>query len=773
MIRYSRALALCLLLAVGLAVPAAAARGATYYVANDGSDSATGLSADEPRRTLGSLVGKAEPGDSVLLRRGDVFREGADFSSQAEGEGSGGMTFGAYGPADAPKPIISGSVAVTDWQRHEGEIRVAEVEQAIEHLFVNNELMLIARYPNEGWLRVIKGGATDGGDEAAFCPGLTDHEPNADDYWNGATMRWRRWSWVHQVRPVTDYEAETGRLVVEGTTNHTRRDPFWSGFYLEGKLEELDTPGEWYFDPEAMRVYLWPPEGADPNRALVEGAVRETGLKVHGATVEGITFRHQLGNALTITGRSKVRNCRFEGTAGAGIFAPWSVRNARVAGNVFAHNLDNAIVWNENPENGLVSVIEDNVIRETGMVPGYEVGKGWNAVGVNLYHGRGVRVRHNTIDGTGYAGIFVGHAGNTIEYNTIRRAMSTLNDGAGIYANCDRNVIRHNVISEVRGNLESSHRTPNPNADQRAFENSWSWANLGHGIWLEFLGDFRGSVVEGNTCARNGGYGLFLPNNFETVARDNVLFGNKRGQLQLSGRGSYERTGRRHDIPQNNTITGNVLCATGDEQSTLIFRPEQHYGKMLGNRFIHSRKSSPILVHGRGSEKWSTSALSISGWQRRFDWADPEPVFIGPDIMPEGAEEPVRLVTNQSREVRSVPLDGLWLDPDMNVVRGPVTLAPHTSTVLVRPARPAVVPTRRTAAAEGRLSWCHVIVEQEREWSASSNADWLVVQGEGAGTGPGTVRYKVLPNETGEAREAEITAAGRAHTVRQVGTEID
>ncbi len=501
--------------------------------------------------------------------------------------------------------------------------------------------------------------------------------------------------------------------------------------------------------------------------------MREKGLTVNGSTVRDISFQHQLGNALTITGAAEVRNCRFEATAGSGIFAPWSVAGARVIGNVFADNLNNAITWNENPENGSASVIADNVIRNTGMVPAYEASTGWYAVGICAYNARDLRIRGNTIDGTGYSGMFIGSPGNHVAYNTVRRAMWTLNDGAGIYTNCDRNFIHH-IITDVRGNLESSHRIPVPHAKERTRENSWSWANLGHGIWLEFLGDFRGSVVERNTCARNGAYGLFLPNNFETIVRDNVLYGNRRGQLLLSGRSSYERTGRGHNLPQNHRITGNLLCATGEEQATLTFRPQCDYGRMLGNRFIHPYRPAPLNIHGTGSAKWTQNAFSIADWQQNFAWADPAPTFIGPADVAEEAEEPVRLLTNDSATVQNMHVEGLWLDPEMNLVGDFVSLAPHTSTVLIRLLPDRLVPAECQAPAAGRLNWCHVILEPGREWSVQSTADWLVVEGKGQGAGPGTVRYKVKPNQGGEPRRAKITAAGHSHAVNQVargGTE--
>ena len=90
------------------------------------------------------------------------------------------------------------------------------------------------------------------------------------------------------------------------------------------------------------------------------------------------------------------------------------------------------------------------------------------------------RVRYNTIDGTGYAGIILGNPHNVVEYNIIRRAMSTLNDGGGVYTDTGESIIRHNIILETVGNIESSH----------------PWDCKGHGIWPEFLSDNRDSVIE-------------------------------------------------------------------------------------------------------------------------------------------------------------------------------------------------------------------------------------------------------------------------------------
>ncbi len=90
-----------LLLALALS---ASAHAATYYVAANGDDAHAGTSPDAAWRTLAKVQASVASGDTVLLRRGDVFREGMDFT---DGKVDG-LTFGAYGPDDSPQPVIDG-----------------------------------------------------------------------------------------------------------------------------------------------------------------------------------------------------------------------------------------------------------------------------------------------------------------------------------------------------------------------------------------------------------------------------------------------------------------------------------------------------------------------------------------------------------------------------------------------------------------------------------------------------------------------------------------
>jgi hypothetical protein len=64
-------------------------------------------------------------------------------------------------------------------------------------------------------------------------------------------------------------------------------------FYLENVLEELDQPGEWYFDAKASLLYYWPNATDAGVTQEVVAPLLDTLISVKGArdiTIEGIEF---------------------------------------------------------------------------------------------------------------------------------------------------------------------------------------------------------------------------------------------------------------------------------------------------------------------------------------------------------------------------------------------------------------------------------------------------------------------------------------------------
>lgn len=86
---------------------------ANYYIDSRGGDNGnSGTNVSSPWKTISKINNLTlSPGDSVLFKRGETWREQLTVTSS--GNSSGYITYGAYGSGD--KPVIMGSDSVYDW----------------------------------------------------------------------------------------------------------------------------------------------------------------------------------------------------------------------------------------------------------------------------------------------------------------------------------------------------------------------------------------------------------------------------------------------------------------------------------------------------------------------------------------------------------------------------------------------------------------------------------------------------------------------------------
>ncbi len=653
-----------------------------YYVSNEGDDNNNGLSKDHPVQTLKKAAESVLPGDVIMLRRGDIFRESVEIKP-------GNISICAYGEQDKPLPVVSGAIPIEGFSHFRDGIYVAEIDFTPGYLFFENKLLSIARYPNDGWLRTrywedskIPHHADPEqlaqANTMISCPELQEYAHNKEDFWIGANIRWRHHSWWFETREIIDYES-SGRLFLNDRSSifmnpHPGTVKGW-GFYLDNKLELLDTPGEWYFDKEKKRIYIFPPEGKDPNEFQVEASVRSTGIQISDGVVHHIKFQHQQDIGLEIGGVSVVQYCDFEGIGrdakpseggdgGAALLAKRDVQKARISYNSFRDNFNKGIFWLQDPNDSTSSTIERNNLENSGVIAGYGGSGPWHAVAILIASGKNVHVQYNQIQGSGYVGILFGTDGNYAEYNIIENAMATMNDGGGIYTNCSHSTIRHNIIMNTRGGMESS----------------GSWPTIAHGIWPEFLGEYRENIIEFNTVIGSGGDGIFLTNNFECIIRNNVCYNNDRFQLLIMGRGDQNK-----NVSQNHLITGNVLYAASPSQNTLYFDGANDYGILKENYFCKPF-SDRHIQEGKGWPQMNQDNhkhFTLNEWQKQYSWADTTPKT-DPGKLLNGEEEHSKIIINQTEQTRTFTLKGQWQNLDGEAISGSLILEPYTSQVLIK-----------------------------------------------------------------------------------------
>lgn len=636
---------------------------AQVYVAPNGVDGAAGTEC-APVATLAHAIGRASNGQTVYLQRGGVYAAvGVDVGS--------GRTITAYG--QGADPVLTASTPVTmdgTWTSN-ASVVTAAVAQPVLALYVNGRFVPLARYPNTGFLRIDNDDSVNQIVDAdlAARPGV------AAGRWTGAQVRWRRWSWWWETRPIANHSnATTLDLGDEGRFQDPFSDP-GSGYFIDNDLDELDAPGEWFWGNGTL--YLYPPSWADRATMRVDMVTSaETGVTTGGTHFDHVTFARYAGTALQIGRPATVDHCTFEQLETDAVRFTWDAQPFVVRNSVFRDVRNVAIAGWANRDGATGSRIERNLFLRIGMERGYGGSGSWHAAGVIVGAGKAVTVTLNRFVETGYAGVILGSDGHTVTRNIFVRTMGTLNDGAAVYTNCNASVITENIILDTLGDLETSH----------------PWWPLGHGIWPEFLSNFRDTQILNNTVYGSNGNGVFLPNNFTCTVSGNHLLDNRTSGLDLSGNTGDD---------QNHTITGNVLAVVSPTRrilrpenltvwwlppypapnpSALHYEPGIDYGSMGNTTFIAPQSGADVIRVQDGA-----NLTSVAEWATTAPWAS----ATGSSVVRRHA----MVLFNDTESPVQMPVPaGTWALADGTPAPSSLPLAPFRSVVLVTDAAPSGTP---------------------------------------------------------------------------------
>lgn len=341
-------------------------------------------------------------------------------------------------------------------------------------LFVNEKAATRARFPN-----------ADAAQPFLYATGGDfDHVMIAPEYIKESWGRARdaqinivpHWKFFNQWNTLTKVDPKSGRIDIADSERHGKILP-GNWFWIEGVREELDQPGEWFFDIGKRTLSYMPEPGVDPNTLAIVAPVADrlvhakgdvnAGTHVRNIHFEGIEFRHTSFTLGHIEARvhtdaavmfentldCSVRNCRFENIGG---YAFWLHLDSRR--NIFDRN----IVMNSGGGGVLMTGARLSYMDESRIyTPGDAAAKVFpilNEVTRNRvehcgkirYYGGGVHldsrpfamsmepgnlIAHNDFNDLSRNGVFAfrNQGGNVVEYNHIHNAMQTTIDGGCIH----------------------------------------------------------------------------------------------------------------------------------------------------------------------------------------------------------------------------------------------------------------------------------------------------------------------------------------------------
>jgi hypothetical protein len=335
---------------------AMAPRPTVLCVATDGNDANPGTKVkpfatlerarDEVRR-LKKAGGLPEGGVAVELRGGIYPREKL-FELTAEDSGTESAPV-VYRARRGDEVRLVGGKAVTGWQPVSDPTVLDRLDEAARgkvvqadlkalgisdfgspsgggiELFFQDKPMTLARWPNEGFIRIVdlvEPGTMDVRGTKGSKTGKFMYEGDRPRRWVGEKDAWLHgywfWDWSDQRHKVEAIDTERRVIsVVPPYHGYGYRKGQW--FYAFNILAELDSPGEWYLDRESGILYFWPPAAVEQGAAVV--SMLPTLVTLEGTshvTIRGLTLEATRGTALTIAGgtRSRIAGCTIRNLGG-------------------------------------------------------------------------------------------------------------------------------------------------------------------------------------------------------------------------------------------------------------------------------------------------------------------------------------------------------------------------------------------------------------------------------------------------------------------------
>src|SRR5271157_2578657 len=367
----------------------------TYYVSPTGSDSSPGTES-QPFATVQNGVNQLLAGDTLILRAGNYHES---VTVPRSGSAGAPMTLAAY-PGETPM-LIGAQPVNGPWTLSTGSIYAAPWPAQPMQVFSDGHLLNEARWPNTAIedLAGMTYSIADAGNSTSLTKaGL----PSVD--LTGAWIRVMAGeAWVGYDRQIVSDNQATGELTWTTPVNQLpelipRRG---NKFFVYGKLNLLDAPSEWYWDPNAQMLYVWTQDGASPT-GRIEAGVAPAILNLSGQSYIIVNGLQACGGWFNLQNSS---SCTIKNFL---LYAPNWIR---------AYD-----GYNVSPE----------------FYGGIDVSGSGNLINAGL------------IEFAGRAGIYLAGSNNTVEQVTIQDSGLTWSNDAGIVASDGtQNLIQNNTIQRT------------------------------------------------------------------------------------------------------------------------------------------------------------------------------------------------------------------------------------------------------------------------------------------------------------------------------------
>lgn len=381
----------------------------------------------------------------------------------------------------------------------------------------NDEAMTLARYPNDGFIltgKIINEGYMENKNENPEAK-MVGMEFNVTD---PHISRWGTakdpWIFGYFGRDWSDFSLPIEKIDVEKKSVKTKYASIFSVYegrriYVYNMLEELDVPGEWFYDKESGEFFIYPPSNLASSKILLgfsnDYLLKMTGVK--NVTVRNMEFKGTRSNGIIIDDGCEnvaLKYCIVKDISGDAI--TMAGKNNEITGcQIFNIGMMGVMMSGGDDEKLLPgnNIVQDCVIYHYAQL----IRQLKPAVRV---HGVKNIVRNNLIYDSPCQGIIFQGFDLLIENNEIHSVQKEGGDAGAIYS---QNIAKWGSV--VRGNL--IHDLYSGQGTTR----------------LDIYGIYLDGFTSGTTMTENIIYnmhgGIFIHGGLNNAATDNIIINTERG----------------------------------------------------------------------------------------------------------------------------------------------------------------------------------------------------------------------------------------------------
>lgn len=620
-----------------------------YYISNAGNDSNSGLSETTPWQTISKVnFFTFLPGDQILFKRGDSFYGSLTISNS--GSPGNPITISAYGTGE--NPVITGFTTVSEWTSLGGNIW--ESANAVSALSTCNMVVIdgvntaMGRWPNNINLTY---------ESSNTNISISDNQLGTAINWTGAEVVVYKNGYTLDRCLITNH---TGNILKYSSLGTTRNATAGNDYFIQNDLRTLDQYGEWYFNQKTGKILIYF-GGSDPKIVKTKISTIDNllnnGSGADYIIIDGIDLEGS--NNSSIKFNSGTDHCTFQNC-----HISFSGYDAFTLSGTYP-TIDHCTITNCNGGivcNGSNATITNNSLENIGVIAG-QTNKIVTAIGMTI-NGNNPLVQYNSIDKTGYMGIYLtpSAATGTIVNNFINYPGQIVTDAGGIYMGHDHpnTLINGNIILNSGGN----------------------------GIYLDEY--CNGVTINMNTIEGSEGDGIKLHKSYKNIVQNNLSFNNTYGI-------SFENHISNENNLFGNIISENEIIAKGSRQTILL----------IFNKF----KSANVGILNNNSylslDNSKVYKTFIAGIQLEMNRIEEWQYFTGQDITSKKSqfstidEMSIIFKYNSTKNLKTINVDQPMVDIKGKRYYGEFVLQPFTSVVLIRDTASVKFVTEHKSICEG------------------------------------------------------------------------